>query len=205
MIRKDIEWKLQLQLFAEDPAPDEPDPEGDPKPNDPKPNPEPKPEAKYTDEDLDRIIGKKFAEWEKKKQKDLDEAKKLANMTADEKREKELSDLKSRLAEFESAATKASMATAARAIFEEKEVNAPDAIVNMLIADDAESTKKAVEAYIDVFQNEVKKAVKEALKGTEPPKGSGNPTSLTKEQIMKVANRSERQRLIRENPSLFGI
>ena len=33
------------------------------------PQTQPKPEAKYTDADLDRIIGKKFAEWKQKEEK----------------------------------------------------------------------------------------------------------------------------------------
>lgn len=166
------------------------------------------PNAKYTDEDVNRIIDKKFAEWQKKQQKkqnEIDEAKKLANMTAEEKRAKEVEALQNELASLKAKANAAEMAESARAIFAQKNVNAPDAIVNMLINDsDAEATKEAVESYINVFQAEVQKAVKDALKGKEPSKGSGQ-SGVTKESIMKIANRAERQRLIRENPNLFGI
>lgn len=202
MVRKEFDWKLQLQLFAD---PEQSDPEDNPEENpDGKKNPEPPkgPEPKYTDEDLDKIINKKFAEWEKKKQKDIDEAKRLENLTAEEKKEKELADMKKELADFKSQANRAKMADAARAILSEKGVSASDLIVNLLIADDAETTKKTVEAYIDAFQSEVNKAVKNALKGTEPPKG-GSPTGLTKADIMKEPNREKRQRLIQENIKLF--
>ena len=42
-------------------------------------------EAKYTDDDLDRILNRKFAEWQKKKDKEVDEARRLASMTEEEK------------------------------------------------------------------------------------------------------------------------
>lgn len=205
MLRKELERKLMLQLFAEDggePEPKDPD-GGEPDKKDPEPE-DPRKKAKYSDEDVDKMFDKKFAQWEAKKQKEIDEAKRLANMSAEEKKDKEMKDLQARLASFEAQANAAKMAEAARGIFKDKGVTAPDAIVNMLIADDAETTKSAVEAYIEVFQNEVQEAVKKALAGKEPARGTGG-TGMTKEQIMAVTNRAERQRLINENPKLFGI
>ena len=40
------------------------------------------PEKKYTDADLDEIINRKFAKWQKEQQKKSDEAAKLAEMNA---------------------------------------------------------------------------------------------------------------------------
>ena len=51
-------------------------------------------------------------------------------------------------------------------------------------------------------QNAVQAAVKEALKGN-PPKVGTKKGGLTREQILKVENRVERQRLINENLDLF--
>ena len=85
---------LDLQLFADEGAADgsetqEPaNPTTETKEADEKEN-EPKPEKKYSDDDVDKILNKKFAEWEKKKQKEVDEAKKLADMNAKEKAEYE--------------------------------------------------------------------------------------------------------------------
>ena len=53
-------------------------------------------EAKYTDDDLDRILNRKFAEWQKKKDKEVDEARRLASMTEEEKTKQ-----KQALAEFQ--------------------------------------------------------------------------------------------------------
>ena len=48
----------------------------------------------------------------------------------------------------------------------------------------------------------VKWAVKDALKGN-PPKKTSEPASITKEQIMKVKDPLERQKLINEHMDLF--
>lgn len=42
-------------------------------------------EKKYTDADIDEIISRKFAKWQKEQQKKTDEAAKLAEMNATEK------------------------------------------------------------------------------------------------------------------------
>ena len=42
-------------------------------------------EPKYTDADVNKLIDQKFAEWQKKQQKAVDEAQKLAEMNAQEK------------------------------------------------------------------------------------------------------------------------
>lgn len=47
-------------------------------------------EKKYSDEDLDRIISEKFAKWQKKKEEEISEAEKLANMNEAEKAKKSL-------------------------------------------------------------------------------------------------------------------
>ena len=84
---------MMLQLFADDPTPADPvlqDPKpGDPensKPADQKPD-DPSHQPKYTDDDVDKILSQKFAEWQKKKEKELTEAQKLAQMDATQKAE----------------------------------------------------------------------------------------------------------------------
>ena len=92
---------LKLQLFAEDPGSGDgggSDPGGnpgdgggvDPGGDDPddggdgNDDPEPK---KYTVEEVNNLIKRKKAEWEKNRQKEDDEAKKLSKMNAQEKAE----------------------------------------------------------------------------------------------------------------------
>lgn len=195
--------KLDLQLFAEteptEPTPAEPKP-AEPKPTEPKPA---EPQAKYTDEDVDRILGQKFAEWQKKQEKKTSEAERLAKMTAEEKAAERMKALEDKLKEYETNATKAEMTKQARALLQGENIHVGDELVSKLIADDAESTKESVEAFVKLFNSAVEAKVKEALK-SEPPKAGGKPAGgMTKEQILAVTNTAERQRLIRENMELF--
>lgn len=201
---------MALQLFADDPAPADPKPSdpGDPKPADPKPGkddpepgPDPKSVPKYTDEDLDRIFDKKFAKMMEKHQKELDEAKRLTEMNAQERAEHENKKLQEQVQELLRKEAISEMSKSARAMLSEKNINIGDDLLSILVSEDADKTKKSVENFISLFETAVNKAVKDALKG-EPPK-AGGASGLTKEQIMKVKDRAERQRLIRENMHLF--
>lgn len=203
---------MALQMFAEDPAGTDPagnDPAGgqnpagaDPKATEPKNEPE----KKYTDEDVDRIINQKFAqkfsEWEKKQSKAKDEAEKLAGMNAEQKEKYENEQLKKQVQDLLRKDALGKMATVARGMLGEKNISVSDDLIEMLISDDAEKTKSSVDSFITAFQSAVEKAVKDALKGN-PPKKTSEPASITKEQIMKVKDPLERQKLINEHMDLF--
>lgn len=203
---------MALQMFAEDPAGTDPagnDPAGgqDPAGEDPKATePKNEPEKKYTDEDVDRIINQKFAqkfsEWEKKQSKAKDEAEKLAGMNAEQKEKYENEQLKKQVQELLRKDALGKMATVARGMLGEKNISVSDDLIEMLISDDAEKTKSSVDSFITAFQSAVEKAVKDALKGN-PPKKTSEPASITKEQIMKVKDPLERQKLINEHMDLF--
>ena len=143
-------------------------------------------EKKYSDEDLDRIINKKFAKWQKEQQKAVDEAAKLADMNAQERAEHERDELQKKLDELTKANTMAQMNVEAR---------------KMLAFDGADVTKSNVAEFSKLFKAAVLDGVKNANK-KQPPKAGGTGT-LTREDIMKVTNARERQQLIRENMSLF--
>ena len=193
---------LLLQMFA-DPAPSETIPT-DPAPADPKPEDkkeETKPEAKYTDEDLNKLINKKFAEWQEKKEKELTEAKKLAEMNAQERAEHERDEMKRQLETLMKQQILTEMTKTASTMLADKEINVSDDLLSMLVSEDADKTKSTIDSFVGLFQAAVKRAVANALKGNIPKTGA--PSGVTKEQIMAVKDRSERQRLIRENMELF--
>lgn len=152
---------------------------------------------KYSDEDVNKILNKKFAEWEKRQAKKISEAEKLANMTAEE----QLKALQSELESMKKDKTRSELASAARGILSESDIQVPDNLIANLICEDAEATKENVEAFSKAFKAAVQEGVKEALKGKTPP--SGGSSTLTKEEIMKVKNLKERQKLIKENMHLF--
>lgn len=197
--------KIYLQLFAE-PAPEagtDPD-QSVPKPETSAPA-DPNPEdskAKYTDDDLDKIINKKFAEWQKKQQKAVNEAKKLAEMNATQKAEYERDQLQKELDALKKKDSLSEMTKTARKMLLDSGISVPDDVLSMLVNTDAEETKQAVDGFAKAFKDAVESAVKERLKGKPPKKGNG--AKITKEQIFKISNPVERQKMIAENMDLFN-
>ncbi len=198
--------KNLLQLFADDSAVESTEAQGEPEAKsseseDPK-NDESKSEAKYTDEDLDKIISAKFDKWQKQKDKEVSEAQKLAEMTAQEKAEYERDKLQKELDELRTEKARTALAKEARSILASENINIDDSLVSMLIGTDAESTKEAISSFADLFKSEVEKQVKALLKG-DTPKTTSMATSITKDDIEKVTDRAERQKLIAQNMNLY--
>ena len=146
---------------------------------------------KYTDEEVNALIERKFAEWQKKHEK----------QQAKQDEAHEMEELRKQVNDLQKKETMSKMSTTARAMLSAKGITVDDALVGMMISEDADETKNAVDAFIAAFQKAVSDAVKDALKG-EAPK-AGGASGLTRDQIMKVKDRAERQRLINENMHLF--
>lgn len=198
--------KNLLQLFADDSAVESTEAQGEPEAKsseseDPK-NDESKSEAKYTDEDLDKIISAKFDKWQKQKDKEVSEAQKLAEMTAQEKAEYERDKLQKELDELRTEKARTALAKEARSILASENINIDDSLVTMLIGSDAQSTKEAISSFAGLFKSEVEKQVKALLKG-DTPKTTSVATSITKDDIEKVTDRAERQKLIAQNMNLY--
>lgn len=141
--------------------------------------------------------------WQTLTDSKVSEAEKLAQMTSEEKEkyradkaEKELADLKRQIALGD-------MAKTARKMLSGEQITLPDEIVMNLVSDDAEKTKESVEGFAKAFKEAVNAAVKEALRGNPPKAGTGGAKPITRDEIMAVKDRAERQKLIAENPQLF--
>lgn len=124
-------------------------------------------------------------------------------MTKEEKAEYKASKLEKELEELKRQNARSDMAKTARKMLADEEINIPDELLVNLVAEDADGTKKAVEAFSKMYKGAVQAAVKEALKGNSPKAGTGGKGTMTKEQILAVKNPTERQRLIAENLELF--
>lgn len=169
--------------------------------------PEGKPEDKkqpktYTDEDVDRIINKKFAEWQKKQEKAVSEAAKLAGMNAQEKAEHERDELQKQLDAYKAKDAKAEMAKTVRAYAETENVSIPEDVLATLVVDDADATDANAKAYIKAFKAAVQAGVKEQLTAGRKPSAGGS-SELTKDDIAKIADPIARQKAIRENIELY--
>lgn len=141
--------------------------------------------------------------WQAMTDGKVSEAEKLAQMTSEEKAEYRAKKAEQELADLKKQIALGDMAKTARKMLSEENIAVPDEIIMNLVSDDAEKTKSAVESFAKVFKDAVQAAVKEALKGNPPRANNGDTTTVTREQILAVKDRAERQRLIAENPQLF--
>lgn len=141
--------------------------------------------------------------WQTMTDGKVSEAEKLAQMTSEEKAEYRAKKAEQELADLKRQIALGDMAKTARKMLSEENITVPDEIIMNLVCDDAEKTKSAVESFAKVFKDAVQAAVKESLKGNPPKASTGGTTTVTREQILAVKDRTERQRLIAENPQLF--
>ena len=160
------------------------------------------PEKKYSDEDLNAILDKRFARWKADQEKEKAEAKRLADMNAQERAEAERDKVKKELDELKAKNAIAEMTNEARKMCTEHNINVGDDLLSVLVDQDADKAKKAVDAFVKMFEQEVEKAVKEKLKGNGP-KRSGSNKGVTRESILNITDPMERQRMIAENMDLF--
>ncbi len=161
---------------------------------------------KYSDKDLDAILNKRFARWQKQQQAAISEAEKLAHMSEAEKSAKAMKDLQAEIAELKRDKALADVARTARGILAEEGVTVSEEILSALVTDDAEATDKRVKAYVKAFKSEVQAEVKRQLKGTQPKTGTpGGASGMTKAQIMAIKDQAARQKAIAENLNLFRV
>ena len=146
-------------------------------------------------------LARQQAQSQKAQQKAVDEATKLATMTAQEKAEYERDQLQKELDSLKKAQVMSEMGKTARQMLSADGLNVPDSLVDMIVAPDAETTKTNVKQFSKMFKAAVQDGVKEALKGKAP--GTGSASTVTKEDIMKIKDRVERQRMIAEHMDLF--
>lgn len=195
--------KFNLQLFAE--GTEVPEAKEEHKKSDEPTVKEPEDEKKYSDKDVDEILNKKFAKWQEKQQKAVDEAKKLAEMNAQQKAEYERDELQKQLDEYKRKDSIAEMTKTARKMLSEEGVGISDDLLAMMVNTDAEQTKAAIDGFVKAFKDAVESAVKERLRGETPRKGTGTTTTMTKEQIMEIKDPELRQKKMLEHRELFNF
>lgn len=180
---------MMLQLFAEDPgggSGGDPgsggtDPgtggggseDDDPEDDDLDEDDDPDGEKRYTVKEVDELIKRKKAEWEKTRKKEDDEAKKFAKMNAQEKAEYKQQQLEKRIQELEDEKTLAGMRDEARKQLSEKGINISDNLLEFMVSKDAEKTKNAVDSFAELFNAAVNEAVKGKARQTTPKEGGG--------------------------------
>ena len=161
-----------LQLFAEE-GEDSSNAatDGNQEPAEPKmPEEQPKDEKKYTDAEVDEIISKKYAKWQAKQEKEQNEAKKLAKMNADEKKDYQLKKREQELADREQAIARKELTAEAKTMLSERDL--PVELVDVVNLTDADSVSESINAIQKSWEAAVQKGVSERLKGGAPMKSA---------------------------------
>lgn len=184
---------LNLQLFADDEAETEVDQANV--------DAEKETEKTFTQDEVNKIVQDRLAKEKAKNEKAQEEAKKLAKMNAEQKNQYMVEQLQKELEEYKNKEAKNDMIKEANSMLKDNDITLPDEVVAMLIGDSAEDTKVCVDSFSKAFKTAVERAVNEKLKGKTPKQKSV--AGLTREDILSVKDRQERQRLIEENEELF--
>lgn len=161
------------------------------------PQNEPAHPSALTAEEVSRMIADAVSGLEQRQS----EAKKLAEMTDQQRAETERDRYKQQLEDLQRQVDAAQMQQTARGILAEKGIHLPDSLLAQIVTTDAKTTKEQVEAFSKLFTQAVEEAVKERLKG-EPPK-RGTSSGMTKEQIFAIKDDAARIKAINENMNLF--
>lgn len=161
-----------------------------------------KQQPKYTDADVDEIVSKRLAKWEKQQAAKVEEAAKLAEMNAQQKAEYERDKVQKELDEYKRRDTVNAMVAESRRQLSEQGIAVSDDILARLVGKTAEETKASVDAFSTAFTAAVEDAVKKQLAGKAPAAGVATKT-MTKEEILAIKDPIARQAAIRDNIGLF--
>ena len=167
-------------------------------------------EKKYTDEDVNAIIDKKFAKWQKEKddalkakEEAIEEAKKLEKMNAEEKQAHEKEKLEKELAEYKRKDQFYQLSREASKMLSEHQISADDELLEVLVKDDAEGTQSAVNSFVDLLNSKVEEGVKKALSGKSPKVHASKGKAVTAEEFKNMTY-SEKVQLKTDNPEMYN-
>lgn len=177
-----------------------------PKDTEQTPKPEEKieePSAKYTDADVDRIVQKRLARAEQDKQIAVDEAKKLAKMNADQKRDYELKKAQDELDATKKQLATFEMAKTARQMIEDSGSEVTEDDLQHIVTPDADTTKANVQWLLAHDKATAERVRKEYLKGSTP-KSSGSPIHPVTQEEFNQMTYAERAELATKDPTTFS-
>jgi hypothetical protein len=158
-------------------------------------------EKLFTQEEVNNIIEKRLSKEKNKWKNEVDQAKRLAEMSAEERAKEEF-----RLQKAEFERERAEFERERLLIQTQKELsakNVPIEFAEMLVKGDAESTKEAIDNFANLYAQSVEKGVSNKLKG-RPPKTKQTPNNdgLDRASFMKLSL-AEQQKMARENPDRY--
>lgn len=156
-----------------------------------------KEEKTFTQEELDKILNKKFAQWQKKTEEAKAEAERKAKLTEAEKlaeERKEFERMKMQF-EYEQRVNSTSKVLASN--------NLPIEFADFLIGDTDEATTQRVDLFKNAFNEALEKAVNERLRGRTPKASTLKALEITKEDFRSMSYK-EKMDLYNKDKELFN-
>lgn len=154
-----------------------------------------------TEKELQSMIDKRVSQALATQKQKLDEANRLANMSAEERREAEYQEKIKALEEREGKLARAEMLTELTKQLSEK--NLPVESADFLIGKDADATSANLKAFEKMFNKAVSAQVAQQLGGNAPQASTNETGAITKEQFSKMTLAQQSQ-LYRDNPELYN-
>ena len=156
-----------------------------------------KEEKTFTQEELDKILNKKFAQWQKKTEEAKAEAERKAKLTEAEKLAEERKEFERMKMQFkyEQRVNSTSKVLASN--------NLPIEFADFLIGDTDEATTQRVDLFKNAFNEALEKAVNERLRGRTPKASTSKALEITKEDFRSMSYK-EKMDLYNKDKELFN-
>ena len=137
---------------------------------------EDKHERTFTRADVGKMVSAEVAKarkaWKSEQEAKESEAKKLAKMNADEKKDYQLKQREQELADREAEITRKELTAEARSMLSERDL--PVELVDVVNLTDADSVTESINAIQKSWEAAVQKGVSDRLKGSAPIKSAQN-------------------------------
>ena len=129
-------------------------------------------EKKYTDNDVDAIVNKRFAKWKTEQEqagkRAKEEAEKLAKMNAEQKQNYEIEKLQKENEKLKQEAAKVELSRSATGILAEKGIEATQDVLDFVVGNDADDTNAKIDKLVKIVESQLKKAEIARATGTTP-------------------------------------
>lgn len=129
-------------------------------------------EKKYTDNDVDAIVNKRFAKWKTEQEQAVksakEEAEKLAKMNAEQKQNYEIEKLQKENEKLKQEAAKVELSRSATGILAEKGIEATQDVLDFVVGNDADDTNAKIDKLVKIVESQLKKAEIARATGTTP-------------------------------------
>lgn len=191
--------KMNLQMFAADDGggsggetpKDDPKPSTDDQQGDDSGDKKPDGEPTVTVAEMQRRLAKAEEKAQEEAQKALDEAERLAQMNADEKKKHELDKMREKIAEYERDAKVSANAKIVSSKLSEAELPHDDALIELVTTDDDEQTENALNVLIDYVAKIKKNNTVQSTPNEGGKFSSGNKSNKS------IAERAKEKRIIK--------